>query len=226
MTSGRVTRDQAALNKEGIAEEWGDDGLDKTASKRSGYPVQAHHCISCSVMQKNNNTKMAKLAIDSGYDINNGKNNIFLPAKFGHMKRDSKQRHRGGHAQAYYNFVDGKLNAIYKVVKDMKPCQKPADKQAILDALTNLQKTIYAKLKDREVWLYDWSERLYDEDYREEGSGALTSPNQQSSSTAGLAWADAYPKGSARRKLEPDGKTLRSKWYKSRGFPVPGGKTT
>lgn len=226
MGAGTTARKQAKLVKEGVAEEFGDDGNDLTASMRHGYPVQAHHCICCSVMQKNNDTKMAKLAIDSGYDINNGKNCIFLPAKFGHMRRGNKQRHRGGHYKKYYDYVDSRLSKIYKNHKDKKPCEDPKARADILGDLMSLQSTIYSHLDSRKVWLYAWSEKLYNEDYREEGAGDLTAANQQTSSTAGLAWADRYPSGSTRRKVQIDGESLRVQWYIAKGFPVPGGVTS
>lgn len=222
--AGSVARSQSKLVREGLEEQFpDDDGNDESASKRYGYPVQAHHCICCSVIQKNSKTKMAKLAIDSNYDVNNGKNCIFLPAKFGHMRHGNLQRHRGGHWQTYYDYVDAKLTKIYQKHKDKKPCSDKKAAKAILGDLMSLQSTLYSKLKNRKLWLYDWSERLYNEDYREEGQGDLKSINQQPSSAAGLAWADEYPKGSKRRKLQSNGRNLRKQWYSAKGFPVPGG---
>lgn len=219
--SGSVARNQSKLNKEGIESEFGDDGMDETASKRFGYPVQAHHCICCSVMQKNNNGEMAKLAIDSGYDINNGDNNIFLPARFGHMRRDNKQRHRGGHCQAYYDYVDDKLNPIYEKFKDEDPCNDDKAKKKILGALNTLQKKIYNALDNREVWLYSWSEVLYNQDYKEEGPGDLKKANMQGSSSAGLEWVVRYPGGTPRRKMLADG-SHNVNWYTSKGYPPAG----
>ncbi len=220
--SGCTSRNQAKLVREGIKEEYGGkDGLDLTASKRKGYPVQAHHCICCSVIQKNNGGKLAELAIESGYDINNGKNNIFLPAKFGHMKINDEQRHRGGHYKKYYDYVDKKLNPIYQKHKDSDPCNDPEARKNINGDLLSLQSTIYGHLDGKKVWLYDWSKNLYNEDYREEGTASLTSSNQQSSSTAGLGWVELYPSGQIRRKLLDSGECNET-WYKSKGFPVPG----
>lgn len=218
---GNVLRNQAKFVREGIKEEYGEDGLDLTASKRKGYPVQAHHCICCFVIQKNNSGKLAELAIKAGYDVNNGKNNISLPARFGHMRKKNEQRHRGGHYQDYYDFVDELLDPIYEDHKNSKPC--PGNKAAkdILNDLMSCQKRIYSKLDKKRVWLYKWSKDLYNEDYREEGTGALTAQNQQGSSEAGLAWITEYPKGKPRRKLRLD-KKLRTSWYSSKGFPVPG----
>lgn len=219
---GDTLRKQWKLVKEGLAEEYGEDGLDLTASKRKGYPVQAHHCICCSVIQKNNSGKLSALAIDAGYDVNNGKNNIFLPAKFGHMRKNNEQRHRGGHCKKYYAYVDKELNPIYEDYKDSNPCPGNQDAKDILNDLMALQKSIYSKLDKRSLWLYEWSKTLYNQDYREEGSGALTAQNQQGSSTAGLAWVERYSKGKPRRKMTAASK-LRSSWYSSKGFPVPGG---
>lgn len=219
---GSVARNQSKLVKEGIKDEYGEDGLDLTASKRKGYPVQAHHCVCCSVIQKNNSGKLATLAVKSGYDVNNGKNNIFLPAKFGHMRKNNEQRHRGGHCQDYYNYVDAKLTKIYNKHQNAKPCPGNQDAKDILSDLMTCQDGIYSKLESRKLWLYGWSEELYNEDYREEGSSALTSSNQKGSSVGGIAWVETYPKGNnPRRKLGGNNQLLKS-WYSTKGFPVPG----
>jgi hypothetical protein len=207
------------LKREGIKEQFGDDGCDQTASERYGYPVQAHHCISCSVIQGH---ELAPLAIDSGYDVNNGKNNIFLPARFGHMMRDQLQRHRGGHWNLYYDYVTNQLDTLYEKYKDAKPCEDPEDRKNILQDLMDVQTDIRTDLEDRDIWLYDWSELLYGQDYREEGPGDLTLDNQQGDSAAGRSWVITYPAGSARRKKHKNGQ-LRSKWYSDKGFPAPSG---
>jgi len=224
-TPGNILRNQADLVKEGIENEFGDDGCDQTASERYGHPVQAHHCICCSVIQKHQGGATGQLAIDSGYDINNGNNNIFLPAKFGHMRINSQQRHRGGHCDEYYDYVKKKLDPIYTKYKNADPCNDPQARKSILGALTSLQSTIKSALSGKAVWLYEWSESLYNEDYREEGSGNLKTGTHQPGSEAGLAWANNYPKGTPRRKLMQNSK-LNSAWYSSKGFPVPGGSTS
>jgi hypothetical protein len=220
MSVGSVLRSQWRLVRQGIIDEFGDDALDKTASENKGYPCQAHHCICCAVAQKNNKGKLAELLIAAGYDINNGGNNIFLPAKFGHMQLNSEQRHRGGHQVSYYAYVDDGLNPIYTDYKDTDPCNDPEAKKNILGDMMDLQASIKDDLESKGVWLYGWSERLYNEDYKEEGQGALLSANQQGSSVAGLAWADRYPSGKTRRKITHDG-SLHSKWYSGKGFPLP-----
>lgn len=220
-TPGNILRNQATLNRGGIENEFGDDGCDKTASERYGHPVQAHHCISCSVMQQHQGGATGQLAIKSGYDINNGANNIFLPAKFGHMRINDQQRHRGGHCDEYYDYIRKKLDPIYKKYKDTDPCTDPEARKSILGALTSLQSTIKSALSGKKVWLYEWSETLYNEDYREEGPGDLKTDTQQPGSEAGLAWANIYKKGIPRRKLMKNGK-LKNPWYSAKGFPVPG----
>lgn len=225
MSLGSVLRSQWRLVRAGIIDEFGEDALDQTASKNKGYPVQAHHNVCCSVAQQNNNGKLANLLISAGYDVNNGGNNIFLPAKFGHMRLNNEQRHRGGHQQSYYKYVDDQLNPIYKAYKDTDPCQDAVAKANILGDMMDLQAVIKKKLEKKSLWLYGWSERLYNEDYREEGSGSLSYANKQTSSVAGLAWADRYPSGEVRRKILSDGK-LNSKWYSGHGFPIPGSVTS
>ena len=173
-------------------------------------------------MQKHQSGATGKLAIHSKYNINRGSNNIFLPAKFGHMRKNDQQRHRGGHSQEYYDYVKKGLDPIYTEYKDAKPCDNEEDRKKILGALTRLESRIKSALSGKDVWLYHWSERLYNEDYREEGPGDLKTATRQSGSEAGLAWADNYPKGKTRRKIMGDG-ALNSKWYTDEGFPVPGG---
>jgi len=210
------------LKKEGM-EALGEDGFDGTPSELFGHAVQAHHCISCSVIQRHKDKATSILAIKSGYDINNGNNNIFLPSKFGFMRINNDQRHRGGHWDKYYKYVEKKLDAFYKEHKDDDPCNNDEDKKNILSDLKDIEKKIYSDLDNRRQWLYDWSEKLYNEDYKEEGPGALTSDNQQPSSSAGLAWVENYPKGKRRRKHYNN--NLKITWYSSKGFPPPGSAT-
>ena len=70
IATGNVARSMYTLYKEMIDDLFGDDGCDMTLSENHGYPVQAHHCISCSVMAKTAGGKLATLAKKSGYDIN------------------------------------------------------------------------------------------------------------------------------------------------------------
>lgn len=224
-TPKELLRNQSQLNSEGIKDKFGDDGCDKTASERYGHPVQAHHCICCAEIQKHQGGATGQLAVKSGYDINRGTNNIFLPAKFGHMRINDQQRHRGGHSQEYYDYVKKGLDPIYTKYKDADPCKNDEDRKNILGALTDLESEIKSALSDKDVWLYHWSETLFNEDYREEGPGDLKTETQQAGSEAGLAWATIYKKGEARRKLMKDG-SLKSQWYSAKGFPVPGSTTS
>lgn len=220
---GTVARNMYKLYKEMIEEAFGDDGCDQTLSENHGYPVQAHHCISCSVIAEMMAGDMARLAEESGYDVNNGNNGIALPAYFGHMRKESKQRHRGAHWDKYYKNVEKKLKPVYDEYKDSKPCKDPEARKNILGALTAVENEIKANIQNRVWWLYDWSQALYDGDYRDEGVGNLNSNRaRDGSSTAGEQWLDDYAGRAKRRHEVKSGKTaVRSKWYSSYGYPVP-----
>src|SRR3954453_21221099 len=122
---GEVARQMYTLYKEMIESAFGKAGLDQTLSLNVGYTVQAHHCICCSVIAGMRAGDMGRLAIGSDYDVNNGHNGIALPAYFGHMRKDNKQRHRGGHWDDYYEKVEQKLDPIYDKYKSTKPCTDP-----------------------------------------------------------------------------------------------------
>ena len=228
MAVGTVVRHMYTLYKEMIEEAFGDDGCDQTLSQNHGYPVQAHHCISCSVIGEMRKRDMARLAKESGYDVNNGNNGIALPAYFGHMRRDDKQRHRGGHWDTYYKNVEKTLDPIYEDYKDTKPCKDPVARKNILGDLTSAENSIRSKLEKRTWWLYDWSKDLWNGDYRDEGAGNLNSGRaREGSSTAGQQWLTDYAGQVKRRHEVPGGKKkLRTKWYSGYGYPVPGGLTS
>jgi hypothetical protein len=233
MTAGRTTRHMYTMYKSMIEEGFGDDGCDETLSQNHGYPVQAHHLISCSVMAALEGGKLARLAEKSGYDINRASNGIALPAYFGHMRKDNKQRHRGGHWETYYTNVKKQLDPIYEEHEDADPCKNEKDRKSILNALKGAEDTIRGKLEKRTWWLYDWSQQLYDGDYRDEGAGNLNSARtREGSSTAGLQWLGDYPKPDVRRRHELKGQGakrkahVRTKWYEGYGYPVPGSATS
>lgn len=136
------------------------------------------------------------------------------------MRLNNEQRHSGGHWEKYYEYVAKKLDPLYKKYKDTNPCNDEKAKKGIYDRLMSIQIEIFNDLFDKKVWLYEWSEKLYNEDYREEGSGDLTMDNRQGSSSAGVEWVRDYPKGNPRRKHFKNG-NLKEKWYESKGFPVP-----
>jgi hypothetical protein len=220
-TPGIIHRVQDDLIKNGMKEAVGKDGLGWSPSDYWDYPHEAHHCISCSVMQSNSGGKMGKLAIASGYDINNGKNNIFLPAEFGHMRVNNEQRHRGSHdEELYYSYVHKKLNPLFDKYENSAPCPTNKAGKNIKSRLMGIQREIYKDLDAKKKWLYKWSELLYNEDYRGEGSGPLTEDNWQDSKAAGKAWVKKY-KGKVKRKLRNDGKDIRVTWYTEKGYPVP-----
>jgi hypothetical protein len=206
------------------------DGLDETLSENHGYPVQAHHLICCSVMEQLEGGKMAKLAIASGYDINNGNNGIALPAYFGHQRKETLPRHRGGHWDDYYKKVKTELAKVYKDHKDDKPCNNKTVQDNIKGDLTDLEDLIRTKLTKRQWWLYDWSEELWSKDYRDEGATNMKSPRKRDgSSSSGQQWAaTAFPGGVKRRHKVTGSQTiLLSDWYsKKYGYPEPGGPTS
>lgn len=135
------------------------------------------------------------------------------------MRLNNEQRHSGGHSEQYYTYVRKKLDSLYKKYKDTNPCKDKKAKKGINDGLMSIQITIFNDLVDRKVWLYEWSEELYNEDYREEGPGDLTMDNRQGDSKAGLAWVKQH-KGKPRRKHFKNGNLMKA-WYVSKGFPVP-----
>jgi hypothetical protein len=216
------------LYKEMIESAFGDDGCDQTLSQNHGYPVQAHHCISCSVMADLEAGDMARLAEEAGYDINNGSNGIALPAYFGHMRKESKQRHRGGHWDKYYKNVEETLQPIYDKHKKAKPCSDPEARKNILGDLKSAENKIKVKLTKRTWWLYEWSQQLYNGDYRDEGAGNLNSGRaRETSSTAGLQWLSDYAGTIKRRHEIKGGKILvRTQWYNKHGYPAPGSTTS
>ena len=229
MTTGNVERHMYTLYKEMIEDGFGDDGLDQTLSENVGYPVQAHHCISCSVMAAVEGGKLARLAEEAGYDINNGNNGVALPAYFGHTRKDNLQRHRGGHWDKYYQNVEKKLQPIYDEHKGSKPCSDPAARKNILGDLQAAEDFIKDKLLSRKWWLYDWSQDLYDGDYRDEGAGNLKSGRKRDgSSTSGQQWLADYKGNQVKRRHKSLGSKnqLLSSWYKKYGYPVPGGLTS
>ena len=224
MASGTVARHMYTLYKEMIEECFGDDGCDMTLSENHGYPVQAHHCISCSVISEIHSRDMARLAEESGYDVNNGNNGIALPAYFGHQRKETRQRHRGGHWDTYYKNVEKTLNPIYEKYKATKPCKDEEARKKILGALQTAENKIKGKLIDRTWWLYDWSKSLWSGDYRDEGTGNLNSARKRDgSSTTGQQWL-IDTAGDIKRRYEEKGgkKTVREKWYDDNGYPVPG----
>jgi hypothetical protein len=226
-TVGTVARHMYTLYKEMIDEGFGDDGCDLTLSQNHGYPVQAHHCISCSVMAALEGGDMARLAEESGYDINNGNNGIALPAYFGHMRKESRQRHRGGHWDKYYKNVEKTIQPIYDKFKNTKPCSDPEARKNILGELKSAEDDIKAKLMKRTWWLYDWSQQLYNGDYRDEGAGNLNSGRaREGSSTSGLQWLTDYAGQVKRRHQVKSGKeSVRTTWYTNYGYPAPDSPT-
>src|SRR4051794_34997314 len=103
MALGNTARHMYTMYKEMKEGSFPGHDPEDTLSELHGYSVQAHHLISCSVMAALESGKMAKLAEESKYDINNRNNGISLPAYFGHQKKDNLPRHRGGHWDDYYD---------------------------------------------------------------------------------------------------------------------------
>jgi hypothetical protein len=233
MGAGNLARDMYTLKKElGEEEDW-DDEEDETLSDAVGYAVQAHHCISCSVIAEPKYKTLAKWAIDSDYDINRGNNGIALPAYFGHMRVENKQRHRGGHDQIYYNKVREELDALLEDLDGVDPCKNEKDRKSVLAALTGAENRIKAGLKGRSIWLYDWSQKLWSKDYRDEGSTNMASGRRrEGSKAAGLQWVENFGSREVKRRHAVgkdakgrDKKVLLAKWYSAYAYPVPGGLT-
>lgn len=231
--SGSILRNMYKLKSElGDEEDW-DDDEDETLSDAVGYAVQAHHCISCSIIGEKKYKKLADWAIASDYDINRGNNGIALPAYFGHMRVENKQRHRGGHDEIYYNKVREELDALLEDLDGVDPCKNAKDRASVLGALTGAENRLKAGLKNRSIWLYDWSQKLWSKDYRDEGGTNMASGRRREGSySSGMQWVDNFAGGQVRRRhavaRSPKGrqkKVLLAKWYSSYGYPVPGGLT-
>ena len=231
MGAGTVVRHMYTLYKEMMEQSFGEDECEPTLSLNHGYPVQAHHLISCSVMQKLEDGDMARLAEDSEYDINNGHNGLALPAYFGHQRREDKVRHRGGHWEDYYEKVRTELAKVYKRHKNKKPCEDEKARESIKGDLFDLETLIKKKLEKPTWWLYDWSQKLWKADYRDEGAGAgamRSSGDRETSSSAGEDWIAKFPAGQVRRRHKVvNGKpVLLDSWYEDKyGYPVPGSPT-
>jgi hypothetical protein len=210
--AGSLTRKNSMLISESKPEKG------KTPSQSFRYPVEAHHAISCSVVQKH---AIAQKAIDAGYNVNNGKNCIYLPACFGHMMRDKLQRHKGGHFDAYYKKVKEGLDDVWKKNKSKDPCD-PTDRKSILSGLENLQSDIKKKLSGPKpkLWLYEWSKDCFKKDYREEGGGSLEDWSWGPGTSDAYKWMSKHV--SPKRKTEKGTKNVNTWWYQQDGYPVPG----
>lgn len=230
MGAGTTTRKMYTLYK-GLMRESEDmigvDGCDMTLSQYWGYPLQAHHCISCSVMNSLEQGKLSKLAESAGYDINNANNGIALPAYFGHQWFNEEQRHRGGHQNSYYEYVEKLLSPLYDQYKNKNLCTDEKARKNILSDLEKIEDNIKSKLENKRLWLYEWSEQLYNGDYRDEGATNLNSSrNREGSSTTGLDWLKVYGSSTVKRRysVDTDGrKKIRTAWYQKYGYPVPAG---
>jgi hypothetical protein len=218
MAGGSIARSNYKLKK-GLGAT-----LDRSLSKKAGYPLQAHHLISCSVMGMPDFARVAKWAKAAGYDINRKTNGIAMPANFGHTRKKKLQRHNGGHDDIYYKKVRAELQKILDDVVDAKPCPNDQDKKDILAALTSAENRIRRNLAQRNFWLYDWSEELWEADYRDEGAGNLANPyGRERAYAAGIQWNADYPRGGLRRRHEVVGSqaVLRDAWYNRYGYPLP-----
>ena len=208
------------------------EGTSETLSKAMGYPVQAHHLISCSVMAKFEKGKLRDLAEESDYDINTGNNGIALPAYFGHQRKDNKVRHRGGHWEDYYEKVRTELAKVYKDYKGTDPCDlEDEDRENIREALKARENFIRGKLEaKKDWWLYPWSEDLWTKDYRDEGPATMNSSRKREGSySAGEEWASKYKGRQIKRRyrLVNDKPVVRDEWYdKKYDYPTPTGTTS
>jgi hypothetical protein len=202
------------------------EGTSETLSEAMGYPVQAHHLISCSVMDKFEKGKLRDLAKASGYDINSGNNGIALPAYFGHQRKDNKVRHRGGHWEDYYEKVRKELAKVYTDYEGTNPCDlEEEDRENIRGALQARENFIRRSLNAKNSWwLYPWSEELWTKDYRDEGPATMNSSRKREGSySAGEEWATKYTGRQIKRRhrIVRDKPVVRSEWYDKYDYPAP-----
>jgi HNH/ENDO VII superfamily nuclease len=196
-----------------------------------GIPDQAHHLLSSSVvieLDYEYRSRAKKLMANaSGYQLNAASNGILLPTHFGHQRKLDLQRHRGNHYNVYYENVRNELRPIYDKFETLNVCTEPT-KSKFLACFTDSEKAVRANIKNRDWWLYDWSKKLWDGDYRDEGTGnlALSRPPFTSQET-GLQWLTDKA-GDIKRRYTTVivGSTKRNivntKWYTSHTYPAPG----
>ena len=131
-----------------------------------GFPVQAHHLLSSSVIFGEPSFKECAMA--AAYDVNNGWNCILLPSNFGRQKWDDLQRHLGNHDdEEYYSKVDQEISDVIQGVKAADYCDE-AKMKDLHKKFHAAEEKIFKKFKKNKIWLYDYAQEAYDNDYRSE----------------------------------------------------------
>jgi hypothetical protein len=196
-----------------------------------GIPDQAHHLLSSSVvieLDYEYRSRAKKLMANaSGYQLNAAPNGILLPTHFGHQMKLNRQRHRGNHRERYYRDVKKILRPKYDKFETLDVCKEPTKSQ-FLACFTDAENLVRSNIVSRVWWLYDWSQPLWDGDYRDEGTGdlSLNRPPDTSQET-GKQWLTDKAGDIKRRYMTITvGSTKRNivntKWYASHTYPKPG----
>lgn len=200
----------------------------KTRSEFWGYPLQAHHLISCHVMQQYAGGELNNLVLKTEYDINEASNGLDLPAMFGHQMVNEEMRHVGNHDEdLYYAKVKSQLKTVYDKYKNKTPndiCKSETLKKNLKNDLHGREKHIRKMIENKKWWLYKWSKALYKGNYCDEGIQLNSSRDPVYSYKAGVQWLNDFggPGVIKRRYWMSDGKpVLRKAWYEGHDYPVP-----
>lgn len=202
-------------------------------------PVQAHHLLSSNVVVgldakyeflPANKALPQKLADAAGYLLNEAPNGLLLPYHFGHQMKLHLQRHCGDHFDEYYDNVRSVLEPTYQHYKTKDVCPGTPANTSFLQALKNAETTVKGNLSGDPPtwWLYEWSQPLWDNDYRDEGTGNLyLNRPPDISYKAGLAWVDdKVSKGEIKRRYKKkrgskNAYEVKKGWYRSHTYPPP-----
>lgn len=205
-----------------------DQGQCKTRSQFWEYSLQAHHLISCSVMQKYEKGKLNKLVLKTEYDINEASNGLDLPSKFGHQMINEEMRHCGSHDdELYYEKVRSQLKKVYDKYKNKTPkdiCNSEKLKKNLKNDLHGREKHIRKMIENKKWWLYKWSEALYKGNYCDEGITNLNSSRpRECSAEIGIKWVGKFGSGVIKRRYKMYGgkPVVRKGWYEQYDYPVP-----
>jgi len=227
---GRTTRSMSKMYSQLLKKyrkDYDKKDLSKTRSKFWGYPLQAHHLISCHVMQENE--ELDELVLKTEYDINEASNGLDLPAKFGHQMVNEEMRHAGNHDDKfYYEKVRSQLKNVYEKYKNKTPddiCNSKTLRKNLKNDLHRKEKYIRKMVENKKWWLYAWSEELYKGNYCDEGITNLNSSrDRECSAEIGKKWLGKFGHGVIKRRYwMSDGKpVVRKGWYEKKyGYPVP-----
>jgi hypothetical protein len=193
-------------------------------------PDQAHHLLSSSVvieLDYEYRSRAKKLMANAaGYQLNAASNGIPLPTHFGHQKKLDRQRHRGNHYDKYYADVKGLLRPVYDKFETLNVCKEPTSSQ-FLAQFTDKENIVRSNIVSRAWWLYDWSQPLFDEDYRDEGTGNLyLNRPPDTSQEVGMQWLTDKADDIKRRytyKIVGGTKQIvvNEDWYRENTYPAP-----